>query len=123
MIVHGREVTFRATVGAMAEIAELCPGGNLGNLGQIIDSKSDSEAFRGIAKIIVTLNRGDCEARKYEGLPAADPLTVNEILALKKDEFTELEKQAMAAIYADNTPTVEIETAKNAEAGENPLPG
>lgn len=123
MIVHNREVNFRATVGAMAEIADLCPGGSLGNLGKLIEGKAEGEVFRGIAQIIAILNRGDCDARKYEGLPAADPLTVNEILTLEKDEFAALEKQALAVIYADNTPTVEIETPKNAEAGENPLPG
>lgn len=118
MQVHGREVGFRFTVGASAKISDLCPDGDISRLGEVLEGQYGKVA-RDTAAIIAALNEGYEQARAYEapGYKPA-PLTVDEVMTLRVDEFARLQQAALAAWKEDSKPTVEVEPEKK-EGGED----
>lgn len=112
MQVHGREVGFRFTVGASAKISDLCPDGDISRLGEVLEGQYGRVA-RDSAAIIAALSEGYEQAIAFE-TPGyrAQPLTVEEIMALRMSEFAGLQTAALAAWSEDSKPTVEVEPAK-----------
>lgn len=118
MQVHGREVGFRFTVGASAKISDLCPDGDISRLGEVLEGQYGKVA-RDSAAIVAALSEGYEQARAYEapGYKPA-PLTVDEVMTLRVDEFNALQQAALAAWTEDSKPTVEVEPEKK-EDGED----
>lgn len=112
MQVHGREVGFRFTVGASVKISNLCPDGDIISLGEVLKGQYGGVA-RDTAAIIAALSEGYEEAQAYE-VPGykPKPLTVDEIMTLRIDEFNKLQQAALAAWKEDSKPTVEVEPEK-----------
>lgn len=112
MQVHGREVGFRFTVGASAKISDLCPDGDISRLGEVLEGQYGRVA-RDSAAIIVALSEGYEQAQAYE-VPGYEPrpLTVDEVMTLRMDEFNKLQQAALAAWTEDSKPTVEVEPEK-----------
>lgn len=118
MQVHGREVGFRFTVGASAKISDLCPDGDISRLGEMLEGQYGRVA-RDSAAIIAALSEGYEQAQSYE-VPGYKPrpLAVDEVMALRMDEFARLQQAALAAWMEDSKPTVEVEPEKK-EGGED----
>lgn len=57
MIINGKERKFFLTVGASCTIAELCPDGDIANIGKLFDSGRYSKNMTTIAKFISAMNR------------------------------------------------------------------
>ena len=115
MTVHGKERGFLLTVGASAEIAELCPGGELDRIGEVLEGPY-AKTLRMVAKIIAAMSRGYENNRKYEEPGyVPDPLTVDEILALPTPELKALEDEALAKFAQDTKPAVEVEPGKKTD--------
>ena len=95
MQVHGREVGFRFTVGASAKISDLCPDGDISRLGEVLEGQ-------------------------YGEVPGYKPrpLTADEVMTLRMDEFAKLQQAALAVWTEDSRPTVEVEPEKK-EGGED----
>lgn len=112
MQVYGREVGFRFTVGASAQISDLCPEGDIQRLGELLDGQY-GQVSRDTAAIIVALSQGHEQARRFED-PAYKPrpLSVEEVMSLRPAEFMELQKAALSAWAADKSTTVEAEPEK-----------
>ncbi len=112
MQVYGREVGFRFTVGASAQISDLCPEGDIQRLGELLDGQY-GQVSRDTAAIIVALSEGHEQARRFED-PAYKPrpLSVEEVMSLRPAEFMELQKAALSAWAADKETTVEVEPEK-----------
>lgn len=112
MIVHGKERNFLLTVGASAEIAEMCPGGEISRIGEILEGPYN-KVLRTTAKIIAAMSRGYENNRKYEEPGyVPEPLTVDEIMALPTGILHKLEEEALAKFNADTGTSVEIEEPK-----------
>lgn len=118
MQVHGREVGFRFTVGASAKISDLCPDGDISRLGEVLEGQYGRVA-RDSAAIVAALSEGYEQAQAYE-VPGYKPrpLTVDEVMTLRVDEFARLQQAALAAWMEDSKPTVEVEPGKK-EGGED----
>ena len=118
MQVHGREVGFRFTVGASAKISDLCPDGDISRLGEVLEGQYGKVA-RDTAAVVAALSEGYEQAQSYE-VPGYKPrpLTVDEVMTLRMDEFNELQQVALAAWKEDSKPTVEVEPEKK-EGGED----
>lgn len=118
MQVHGREVGFRFTVGASAKISDLCPDGDISRLGEVLEGQYGKVA-RDSAEIVAALSEGYEQAQAYEepGYKPT-PLTVDEVMTLRVDEFARLQQAALAAWMEDSKPTVEVEPEKK-EGGED----
>lgn len=112
MQIYGREVGFRFTVGASAKISDLCPDGDISRLGEVLEGHYGKVA-RDSASIIAALSEGYEEACAFEA-PGykPQPLTVEEILTLRVDEFAQLQQAALTAWMEDSKPTVEVEPEK-----------
>ena len=126
MQVHGREVGFRFTVGASAKISDLCPDGDISRLGEVLEG-SYGKVVRDTAAIIVAMSEGYAAALAFETFGRADiggdwrpprPLTVDEVLSLRENEFIQLQQAALAAWAEDGRPTVEVAPEKK-EGGED----
>lgn len=117
MIINGKERGFLLTIGASAEISDLCPQGDLSRLGEVF-SQSYAKQIRVTAKLIAAMSRGYENQKHYED-PSyeADPLTVDEILTLDTNTFQELTHEVMQKFGADQKPTVEVEDKKKESSG------
>lgn len=117
MQIYGREVGFRFTVGASAKISDLCPGGDITRLGEVLEGQY-GQVTRDTAAIMAALSEGYEQARSFE-VPGhePDPLTVDELFSLRPSEFNALQQAALAAWAEDSRPTVEVEPEKK-ESGK-----
>lgn len=112
MIINGKERGFLLTIGASAEISELCPQGDLSRLGEVFN-QSYAKQIRVTAKLIAAMSRGFENQKHYEDPDyEPDPLTVDEILTLDTNTFQELTHEVMQKFGADQQPTVETEAKK-----------
>ena len=113
MIINGKERGFLLTIGASAEISELCPQGDL-SLGEVFNQTNYAKQIRVTAKLIAAMSRGFENQKHYEDPDyEPDPLTVDEILTLDTNTFQELTHEVMQKFGADQQPTVETEAKKN----------
>ncbi len=112
MVVHGKERNFLLTVGASAEIADLCPGGDLSRIGEVLDGNYN-KTLRTVAKIIAAMSRGYENNRKYEE-PGYEPnpLTVDEIMSLPTNVLKQLESEALSKFSEDSETSVNVEETK-----------
>ena len=117
MVVNGKERKFRLTVGAAAEISDLCPEGDLNRLDEVLSGVSTAKALRTAAKVIVALNKAYEESENPEA-EKPDTLTVREVLALDIAVFQELEDEAVLAFNADKKTEVELEIPKKNEGAD-----
>lgn len=117
MVIHGREITFKRTVLANCEIADLCPNGDIEKIDKVINTKY-AESQRAAAAIMAALSKGAEMARKYEEPGyTMRPLTAEEAMLLDNDEFNSLFTEAWNVFTGDAEVTVEAEApkVKNAE--------
>ena len=122
MRIHGKEIGFTLTMGASAEIAKMCPDGDIKRIGELLDTPyADNIDFQ--VRLAEALNKGYVEQKKWEG-ENCDRLGQNELLSLSPQEFNAVVLEAMAAFTRDSQgeiDTVEPKEAKknNAEGDEN----
>lgn len=114
MLIHGREVHFLLTTGAMMEIAEACPDGELKNIGTAMENTSG--AFRTIAKMAAAMSKWFelTEAFTHPGY-MAKALTYEECLTLNTDDFTQLTQEVMDAFQGGRKTEVDTEPIKKKE--------
>lgn len=115
MRIHGKEITFALTVGASAEIAKLCPGGDLRRVGEMLGETNYGESVDFIAQFVEILSRWGAKMKKWEG-ENYDTLSLEEILSLSPNEFAAVQMEAMAAFSNDGEGEIDLkEDPKNAE--------
>lgn len=109
MKVHGREVQFFRSVGAVNEIAQSCPQEDISKLSEKLRSKSTVIFTETWAVFISALSKGYETAQKYSNPKyKPNPITVDEIYTLTEDEFYQLIEEASAAWFGDKR-RVEVE--------------
>lgn len=114
MQIHGKDIRFRLTVGASAEVANLCPNNDLRRLGEVLDG-TYAETVEKCAEFCEILNKWYVRSEKYEGR-SADSLSEGEVMSLTTSEYKALMMEAMASFRADMTAEVEVQS-KNVEQG------
>lgn len=118
MIINGKERNFFLTVGASCAIAELCPDGDIANIGKLFDGGRYSKNMTAIAKFIQAMNRG-YEERLHPDAEKPDVVTVRELMALTMDEFNQAESEAIASYMADSKTTVETAEPRGSKKNED----
>ena len=113
MIINGKERNFLLTVGASAEIADMCPLGDLSRLGELF-TQDYGKQVRTTARLIEAMSRGYENQKHYED-PNHEPdaLSFNEIMALDTATFQAVAHEVMQKFTLDQKPTVETEAKKN----------
>lgn len=114
MLIHGREIKFLRTVQAACEIADICPKGDMANLGKLFEGTTKNR-ITNMANIIHFLNEGYEEAKAFEEEGyKPNPISVKEIMLLDEESFNNLFVEATDAFYGDKQ-TVEVEEPKKKE--------
>lgn len=112
MEIYGREYGFKLTVGASARIADMCPGGELGKVGELMKGRYSKVTKVG-ADFIVALSEGYETARKFaEPGYVPQPLTRELLMSLDVKTFTAVQQAAMDAFSRDQRTSVEVEASK-----------
>lgn len=112
MIIFGRDIRFKKTIGALCMVAENCRDKDITNLAILLDNGTTSEKLLARAMFIVALHNGYEEYTKlenpdYEGTP----LTIEEVMLLDEEPFNEAFNEAVQA-WLGEKPTIEVEEPK-----------
>lgn len=111
MKIRGREINFLRTVKTTCDLAEICPDKDINRLGEIFNG-SIGDAQKNAAILIRSLNEG-YEMNKHFDNPDYQPniISIDEILFLSQEEYTELLNEAMK-VFSNVETTVEAEKSK-----------
>lgn len=111
MVINGLERKFFLSIGALADIADLCPNGDIARIGEIFEGQG---MMRNLIRVAVALSRG------YDEVFGAteDPLTIAEVRGLPFEKLNELQEEISNAIVSGQETTVETEVKKNIKAKE-----
>lgn len=112
MEINGREIRFLRTVKATADIANICPNGDIERIGELFSGNLSTTLETG-AKIIHFLNEG-YEMNRHFMDRSYQPkiIEVDEIMYLDDQTFTELMKSAMQGMGVGAETTIEVEPSK-----------
>lgn len=114
MQIRGKEIRFLRTVKATSDIARLCPDNDIQRIDELFSGDLPTTLEVG-AKIIHYLNEG-YEMNRHFSEPDYQPdiISVEEILYLDDQTFTELMKSAMQGMGNGAEQLVEVEERKKA---------
>lgn len=112
MKIFNYDYGFLLTVGASAEIADLCPNGDIEKLGEALDG-AYSHTLDITNGMIVAMSRGYEMNKAFEN-PGYEPhpLTKDVLMALPQSVFAEVEAEAVKAFSASKERAVEVEAKK-----------
>lgn len=116
MIINGKDRKFFLSVGASCAIADLCPDGDLANIGSLFSGHM-GDSMRTIAKFIVALNRG-YEDRVHPDAEKPNYVTVKELMSLTMDEFHQVEAEAFEAYNGGSKTEIELTDPKGSKKNE-----
>lgn len=110
MQINGHDYTFEFLTGAYDDIAKLCPGEDINNLGKLM---TDSKSFSNYVHMAVILSKWSEKHKKYLN-PEYEPhyLTEDDCNFLSVTETMELAKAVNAAIEKGFGTLVKAEPAK-----------
>lgn len=115
MKVHGREIHFLRTVGAVSEIAAICPQGNIGKLTDLLKTENTITINDTWVTFVSALSKGYEDAQKFANKSyKPNPLTKEECFVLTEDEFGKLMEEATTVWFGDKV-TIEVEEPKKKE--------
>lgn len=119
MKLFGYEYDFALTVGASAQIADMCPDGDLSRIGEVLSGNNFSETAKNGAEIVAVMANAADAVKRFEGVSVDHPaLTVEMLFALSQADFMAAMTEAMSAFGRDSKPTIEVEPSKKKENGE-----
>lgn len=112
MQIRGKEIQFLRTVKATSDIARLCPDNDIQRIDELFSGDLPTTLEVG-AKIIHYLNEG-YEMNRHFNEPGYQPdiLSVDEIMYLDDQTYTELMKSAMKGMSNGAEQLVEVEEQK-----------
>ena len=117
MTIHGREVHFLLTTGAMKEIAETCPDGDLQKLSEAMAHTAGM--FETVAKMAASMSKWYELSKAFEvGNYKGRALTYEECLVLSPDDFNEMTKEVLEAFVGGRKTEIETEPIKKNEITE-----
>lgn len=125
MLIYKKEYNFFASTWASGEIADLCPGGQLENLGEFLSEQlPQKQFFENVSKLAVILNKADimrmhfASGKPISELEHIEPISAEILLSLSVDEFLAVQREVMNALERGTKTSVDVAPdAKNAESG------
>ena len=116
MKIFDEDYGFMLTVGASAEIADLCPDGDLNRMNELLQGRF-SQTINFTAKFIQAMAKGFDDAKRFAGEEVTHkPLTAEMVLALPSNVFKDVQAAALAAFRGDTETTVEVAPSKKRES-------
>lgn len=125
MQIYGNDYDFYMSTWASGEIADLCPSGQLSDLGDFInEGLPQKQLFTRFAKIAVILNKSAIMRKNFEsGLPMSkwehtEAISEEMLLSLPVDEFIKVQSAIMTALTEGTRTSVEVEADSKNAMGE-----
>ena len=116
MKIFDEEYGFMLTVGASAEIADLCPDGDLNRMGEVLQGRF-SQTINFTASFIEAMAKGFDDAERFAGHSVTHkPLTADMVKALPSNVFKDVQAAALAAFRGDTETPVEVAPSKKEES-------
>lgn len=116
MKIFDEEYGFMLTVGASAEIADLCPDGDLNRMNEVLNGRF-SQTINFTASFIQAMAKGFDDAMRFAGEEVTHkPLTAEMVKALPSNVFKDVQAAALAAFKGDTDTTVEVAPSKKRES-------
>lgn len=111
---NGHKIGFKRTVGAIAEMAKLAPGGDIGRMGEVFANGNLGETVENGAKFLAILNKWYEKSKVFEE-PGyqPDPAPEEFFMLLDMEDYTDLINEAMETFNLDDQTTVEAVSKKN----------
>lgn len=103
MEINGKEIRFKATVGALIDLAEICPDGDVNRVTELVQGMT-ADTLKASVRIISILSNGSLDEK--------------EIRTLDVTELQALLDEAFAAFRADQQGKVDVKVTKKDEATE-----
>ena len=104
----GRKIGFKRTVGSVAELSKLAPGGQIERLGEVFSTENLLLTVENGSKVLAILNKWYEKSLAFEDPGyTPDPIPADWFLLLEMDEYTALINEAMERFNEDDKPTVE----------------
>lgn len=101
MEINGKEIRFKATVGALIDLADICPDGDVNRVTELVQGMT-ADTLRHSVAIIRILSNGDLDDEA--------------IRRLDVHELQQLLDEAFAAFRADQQGKVDVKITKKDEA-------
>lgn len=124
MKIYGHEYKLRFSVGAMLEIAKLCPGGKIEDIDKMMDLETE-KGLEFIAKMTVIMEKYGRIAQAFEAGITVDNfetsvprMTEEMVMSLEMEQLTQLMDEVFAARKIDTKTTVETAPAKKKKPAE-----
>ena len=112
MILHDREVGFLRTVGAVSEIAKVCPKEDIAKFGEVLRSNSTVSVNETWTVFVCALSKGyEMSKHFFDKSYEMKPVTPEEISIIDEETFGNLVAEATRAWLGD-VQTVEVEEPK-----------
>lgn len=119
MEIAGRNYGFMLTAGAAADLADMCPDGDISRMGELM-ADVNGKSLRDTAKVLAILSAGYEDNRQLmEPGYEPHPLTERMVLAMSMQQIRLLQDEAMGNFGTDAKTTVELADDKKKEAAEN----
>lgn len=113
MLVNGRDIGFRRSVRASADLAEICPGKKIERFGELVEGKDATTAtmLTALAAMAAVLSEAWCKNRAKTEDNVPEPLTIEEVLDLDEDEYNRVIAEASNVFRKDGEHLVEARPA------------
>lgn len=104
----GREIGFKRTVGAVADLAKIAPDGRIDRLGEIFNENNLGLTLESGASFLAILNKWYEKSLVFENKDyIPDPIPVDWFMSLDMEDFTDLMNKAMKQFGIDDQITIE----------------
>lgn len=113
IIVRGEEYDLALTVGAFAEISDLCPGGEFSRINELMQQPT-GKAITITAKMLVAMSKGAEDQKHFENPDYEQkPLTFEALRSMETSDYIVLHR-SFANILSEsiNGNTVEVDSSK-----------
>lgn len=105
---NGRKIGFKRTVGAVADLTKIAPGGQIERLGELFTAENVGATIEGGAQVLAIMNKWYEKSLVFEDEGyVPNPIPADWFLTLDSDEFEKMLTEAMNQFTEDDKSTIE----------------
>jgi hypothetical protein len=115
---NGKKIGFKRTVGAIADLTKLAPGGRVDRLGEIFSEDNLGLTLESGVHFLAILNKWYEKSLAFENKEyIPDPVPEDWFMMLDMEDFTELMNEAMKQFQEDDKASIETTELKGKKNG------
>ena len=115
---NGKKIGFKRTVGAIADLTKLAPGGRVDRLGEIFSEDNLGLTLESGVHFLAILNKWYEKSLAFDNKEyVPDPVPEDWFMMLDMEDFTELMNEAMKQFQEDDKASIETTELKGKKNG------